>query len=218
MKNPIICALDTSNNDQAISWIKSISEHGGMVKIGLELFTNHFYGTINAAQLNNVDIFLDLKFYDIPSTINKAIKPFVGYNKIKMMTIHGSGDSEMIKSAVNAAEHIEIIAVTLLTSIKEQNSIDIVSRITEKSLNAGAAGIVCSAKEVKHLRQTFGNDFKIIVPGVRPSWYIDDNDDQSRTGTPRDIINDGANYLVIGRPITTASNFINALQKIMLEL
>lgn len=237
--SPIICALDTNNLKQVYKWVDDIDRTGCMAKVGLELFSSSLsQNAILAMACSAVDVFLDLKFYDIPNTVYKSIQNFTRWSNIKMLTVHGSGDIDMIRSAVIAAEHIDVIAVTLLTSTETSDATDIVSRITEKSLDAGAAGVVCSAKEVKHLRQTFGNDFKIIVPGVRPVWYntesdgfdhlvmvpgvrpvwVKNKDDQTRTGTPKDIMDDGADYLVIGRPITTATNPKEAIQRIMEEI
>ena len=133
-----------------------------------------------------------------------------------MLTVHASGGEEMIKAAVDATD-IDIIAVTLLTSIKDDHSDQKVVKYTEEALNAGAAGVVCSANEVKLLRDIFGNDFKIVVPGIRPSWYSTD-DDQVRTGTPKQVIENGGDFLVIGRPITSATCPLDALLRIKQEL
>jgi len=215
--NPIICALDMNDYTISSKLTRNLSPYVGMVKVGLESFIYDHYGAINVASMHEVDVFLDLKFYDIPNTVEKAIKPFTYYKYIKMMTIHGSGSVDMIKAAVNAAENIDIIAVTLLTSTEEKNATEIVLKIAEKSLKNGAAGIVCSAREVLDLRKEFGNDFKIVVPGVRPKWYTT-SDDQRRTGTPSEIINNGATNLVIGRPITSSDNPVEATKKILEEL
>jgi len=216
--NPVICALDTSSYGQAIQWVEEIREHIGMVKVGLELFTSQGINMISAIEMKHIPIFLDLKFYDIPNTVYKAVQNFNKFTNIKMMTVHGSADPEMIQMATEAAGHIDVIAVTVLTSSdKKWATKRAVKKITEKALRAGAAGIVCSANEVKSLRKSFGNDFKIIVPGVRPDWY-DQKDDQKRTGTPTEILGDGADYLVIGRPITATGSVREASYRIMSEI
>lgn len=215
--NPIICAFDTSDSNQVYQWLDDIDRTGCMAKVGLELFSCSLaQNAILSMACGGVDVFLDLKFYDIPNTVHKSIQNLTRWKNIKMLTVHGSGESDMIKAAVDAAEHIDVIAVTVLTSSK-QPAINNVLMLTEKSLKAGAVGVVCSAREVKYIRDAFGDDFKIIVPGVRPIWY-NTPDDQTRTGTPKEIMNDGADYLVIGRPITTAPSPREAIHRIKEEL
>ena len=135
-----------------------------------------------------------------------------------MLTVHAAGGDKMIKAAVDASGEIDIIAVTLLTSLKVRNSSKKVEEYTDLALNAGANGVVCSANEVKKLRKKFGNDFKIIVPGIRPVWYEDKQDDQKRTGTPAQVISDGASYIVVGRPITYSTSPKSAAYNINKEI
>lgn len=216
--NPVICALDTSDFGKAIGWVEVLREHVGMAKVGLELFTSGGLPLLAAIETRHIPIFLDLKFHDIPNTVYKTIRNFSKFTNIRMLTVHGSGDPDMIRSAVEAAGSAEVIAVTVLTS--SNNGLwtkRTATKLTEKALNAGAAGVVCSADEVKSLRATFGNDFKIIVPGVRPLWY-NREDDQKRTGTPAEILKNGADYLVIGRPITYSHNVASAAYEIMDEI
>jgi len=216
--NPVICALDTSDFGQAIGWVEVVREHVGMVKVGLELFTRGGLPLLAAIEMKHIPIFLDLKFYDIPNTVYKTIQNFNKFTNIEMLTVHASGDPDMIKMAVEASNHIDIIAVTILTSSgKKFGTKRAVKKLTEKALKAGAAGVVCSVDEVKPLRKAFGDDFKIIVPGVRPSWY-NRKDDQKRTGTPTEILGYGADYLVIGRPITASDSVTDAAYRIMDEI
>ena len=217
MNYPVICALDTSNLRQAMQWLEELNDEIDIVKIGPEFFTSAgLYGLLAITQKTNV--FLDLKFHDIPNTVSKTIQNFQQFRNIKMLTIHASGDAEMIKCAVEAAEKIDVIAVTVLTSTREKlDTIEEVKRLTEKALSNNAAGIVCSSHEVKILREEFGNDFKIVVPGIRPSWYALE-DDQSRTGTPLETLKDGADYIVIGRPITSSDNIYEASTKVINEI
>ena len=131
-----------------------------------------------------------------------------------MTTVHASGGVEMMQQAIEAADKkFDIIAITLLTSLAVKNATDIVLQRTEDALNAGVGGIVCSPKEVKKVRSTFGDDFMIVVPGVRPKGT--EKADQKRTGTPKKALDDGANYLVIGRPITEADNPKEAIKTII---
>lgn len=217
-QNPIICALDTSSEQQALKWIDLVQSYVGMFKVGLELFTANGLPFLGLLASKNIPVFLDLKFYDIPNTVYKTIQNFNKFKNIKMLTVHGSGDPEMISAAVEAASHIEVIAVTVLTSSKSKGWTDVVARkITEKSLAAGATGVVCSRDEIKFLREKIGNEFKIIVPGVRPAWYKT-ADDQSRTGTPKEILDRGATHLVVGRPITLQNDMREAASKILNEI
>ena len=211
----IICALDTHNIDDVYRLL-DLREDVYAFKVGLELYSWFGFPILQILTSNDVSIFLDLKFHDIPNTVHQAVKRFNKKQGIKMLTVHASGGEEMIKAAVEATD-IDIIAVTLLTSIKDDHSDQKVVKYTEEALNAGAAGVVCSANEVKLLRDIFGNDFKIVVPGIRPSWYKTD-DDQERTGTPKQVIENGGDFLVIGRPITTSTSPMDALQRIKQEL
>ena len=211
----IICALDTHNIDDVYRLL-DLREDVYAFKVGLELYSWFGFPILQILTSNDVSIFLDLKFHDIPNTVHQSIKKFNKSQGIIMLTVHAAGGEEMIKAAVEATD-IDIIAVTLLTSIKDDHSDQKVVKYTEEALNAGAAGVVCSANEVKLLRDIFGNDFKIVVPGIRPSWYKTD-DDQERTGTPKQVIENGGDFLVIGRPITTSTSPMDALQRIKQEL
>ena len=186
-----------------------------MFKLGLEFYMANGPVGLAVISTRKVPIFLDLKFHDIPNTVAGAVETFRKFESVKMITVH-SGDEDIIKAAVEAAEHIEVIAVTLLTSIKTKNSTKIVLNRTEQALNAGANGIVCASNEVSKVRHKFGYDFKIIVPGIR--WNEIDKGDQKRTGTPKETINAGANYLVVGRSITQAKNPISAAYSLLEQL
>lgn len=222
MKSPkdyLILAMDTPSDTQVCEWILELKDSIGMFKVGLELFTSVGPKILKYMEELQLSVFLDLKLHDIPNTVAGAARNFSNYDNIKLLTVHSVGEGEMIKAALDAVgDKTDIIAVTLLTSLKTDNSLDEVKRRTELSLDAGAAGIVCSAYEVNDLRKTFGYDFKIVVPGVR---LLTDNsqggdfDDQKRTGHPTKIIRDGADYLVIGRPITEAESRIEAANEFL---
>lgn len=212
----IICALDTHSMTDVYVLLHHLKNDVYAFKVGLELYSWLGPSILQTISSNHVPIFLDLKFHDIPNTVHQAVKKFTTRQGIQMLTVHAAGGEDMIKAAVDATD-VDIIAVTLLTSIKDKNSDKIVNEYTETALNAGAAGVVCSANEVKMLRDNFGNDFKIVVPGIRPSWYKTD-DDQERTGTPKQVIENGGNFLVIGRPITSSTSPLEALQRIKQEL
>lgn len=212
----IICAIDTHSMSDIYVLLHHLKKEVPIFKVGLELYTWFGPSIIQTFTSNDVSIFLDLKFHDIPNTVYCSIKKFQRKQGIHMLTVHAAGGVEMIKAAVEATD-IDIIAVTLLTSIKDDHSDQKIMKCTEDALKAGAAGIVCAADEVKMLRDIFGNDFKIVVPGIRPLWYNTD-DDQQRIGTPKQVIENGGNFLVIGRPITSATSPLDALQKIKKEL
>jgi orotidine-5'-phosphate decarboxylase len=216
--NPIICAIDTYDEQRALDLILSTRENVGMVKVGLELFTSAGMLFMETLEEENIPVFLDLKFYDIPNTVRNTVRNFSRFSNIQMLTVHGSGDSDMIRAAVDVSEHIDVIAVTVLTSSVNSRTMDtMVKDITEKSLNAGAAGVVCSVNEAATMRKAFGNDFKIITPGIRPLWYVM-TDDQRRIGTPTLAIKEGATHLVIGRPITDSYDVNGASYMILEEI
>lgn len=210
----IICALDTKSTETALQYVEKLNNYVDMFKLGLEYYmATGNEGLRQFKELPHVHLFLDLKFYDIPNTVYQAISSLPTIDNIKLMTVHASGGVEMIERAREAAIHANIIAVTHLTSHNDENALDIVLRNTEIAVKAGAFGIVCSAQEVKEVRARFGKDLKIIVPGIRPAGT--DLNDQKRVGTPNDVINDGADYLVIGRPITQADDPVQATKDIL---
>lgn len=212
----IICAIDTHDMTDIYVLLHHLKKEVSIFKVGLELHSWFGSPIIQTIANNGVSVFLDLKFHDIPNTVHQAVKKFKRKQGIQMLTVHAAGGEEMIKAAVDATD-IDIIAVTLLTSLKDEHSDQLVVKYTKEALNAGAAGVVCSANEVKMLRDIFGNDFKIVVPGIRPSWYNAD-DDQQRTGTPKQVIENGGDFLVIGRPITSSTSPLDALRRIKQEL
>ncbi len=212
----IICALDTHSMTDIYVLLHHLKKEVPIFKVGLELHSWFGPPIIQTIANNGVSVFLDLKFHDIPNTVHQAVKKFERRQGIQMLTVHAAGGEEMIRAAVDATD-IDIIAVTLLTSLKDEHSDRLVRKYTEEALNAGAAGVVCAANEVKLLRDIFGNDFKIVVPGIRPLWY-NANDDQQRTGTPKQVIENGGDFLVIGRPITSSTSPLDALRRIKKEL
>lgn len=212
----IICALDTHSIDEVYRLLNSIKTEVSMFKVGLELYSWFGYPILQILESKNIPIFLDLKFHDIPHTVYHAINRFNDLSNIIMLTVHAAGGEEMINMAVDATDK-DIIAVTLLTSIIDKYSDRLVNTRTERALNAGAAGVVCSPREVKMLRKNFGNNFKIVVPGIRPHMFPQGRE-HKRVGTPRQAMKDGASYLVIGRPITIPRSALEAVQKIKEEI
>lgn len=228
-RNPIICALDCQEVGEATALAREVAPHVGAVKLGLEFFTAN--GAAGVAQITSlgVPVFLDLKFHDIPNTVSKAIAATAGMNMF-MMTVHTSGGQAMLKAAIDASDRVAqvtgkerplVIGVTLLTSLDQddvamigfKNTVqDQVLRLADIAQSAGLDGVVCSPFEIAPLRKAMGNDLILVVPGIRPEG--DQAGDQKRILTPKEALARGADYLVIGRPITEATNRAKAAQTI----
>ncbi len=212
MSSPIILAVDTKDLDTARKWIEATRDHVGLYKLGLEFFLT--FGADGVNTLKNefeVEIFLDLKLHDIPNTVSSAAKAISSINP-RFLTVHASGGPAMVRAAVDAVPHIDITAVTILTSLSEddlfqigfaQSSLESVVVLAELSVRSGAKAIVSSPLEIEAIRNAVGPAPTIITPGVRPAGSAG-SDDQVRTMTPRQAIDAGANFVVIGRPITGA--------------
>lgn len=213
MSSPIIVALDTPDIDTARSWIESTNEVVKIYKTGLEFFLKH--GAAGISQLREAgdfELFLDLKLHDIPNTVASATKSVSGINP-RFMTVHASGGRDMVAAAVSAAPHIDITAVTILTSLSESDLSEIgfkdkalasAVNLAKVSVEAGARAIVCSPLEVAAIREAIGPAPTIITPGVRPEGSA--LGDQARVMTPKDAIAAGSTLLVIGRPITSLAS------------
>jgi orotidine-5'-phosphate decarboxylase len=212
MSSPIIMAVDTRDFDTARSWIDATREHVGVYKLGLEFFLTFGAEGVTAIKKEfGVDIFLDLKLHDIPNTVSSAAAAIAAINP-RFLTVHASGGHSMIKAAVDAVPHIDITAVTILTSLSEddlfqigfaQSAMESVVALADLSVRAGARAIVSSPLEIEAIRSAVGETPTIITPGVRPAGSAG-SDDQVRTMTPRQAVAAGANFVVIGRPITGA--------------
>lgn len=210
MSSPIILAVDTRDFDIAQRWIEATRESVAVYKLGLEFFlTFGAEGVSKISQDFGVDIFLDLKLHDIPNTVSSAASAISGLAP-RFLTVHASGGSAMIEAAVKAVPQIDITAVTILTSLSEEDlfTIGFANQALESAVSlaqlaktAGARAIVCSPLEISAIRRVVGDEITIITPGVRPA-SAQGGDDQVRTMTPEAAIGLGANYVVIGRPIT----------------
>ncbi|MCX8493834.1 MAG: orotidine-5'-phosphate decarboxylase [Chthoniobacterales bacterium] len=228
-QDKIIIALDVPDTDGALRLIDSIADHGeppALCKIGLELFTAEGPSVVKAVKARGCEIFLDLKFHDIPNTVAHAIRSAAGLG-VAMTTIHAVGGLVMMEAAAKAAEKMEllILAVTVLTSMdsdqlsatginvepKEQ-----VLRLAGIAAKAGIGGIVCSPLEISAIRESFDEKLRIVTPGVRPIWAA--AGDQKRVMTPAEAVAAGSDWLVIGRPITAAENPKEAYAKVVAEL
>ena len=218
MSKTIIVAVDETQLEDFQSVVDSLDSDLCMIKIGSVSFNALGNQAISYASSKGFKIFLDLKLHDIPNTVKKSIEGLVSL-PIDMMTIHTSGGLEMMKAAMKAVEgsNIKVFGVTALTSLSDEDTSLIFKRTAEDQVNAmldlseqaGIDGVVCSPHELSLVAKR--KSLLSITPGIR---LKDSNDDQSRVMTPKDAINLGANFLVIGRPITEAENIKEALLEI----
>jgi orotidine-5'-phosphate decarboxylase len=210
----LIAALDTGDPARAASWAASVSPHCAMVKIGLELFCAA--GPDVVRRFGPGDVFLDLKLHDIPNTVRGAIRSLIPVGP-SLLTLHASGGAAMIAAARDAVEEagsgIRLLAVTVLTSFDADilGSVGVsgpvgeqVVRLARLAVSAGAHGLVCSAHEIAALRDALGSAPLLVVPGIRPAGSA--VGDQARVMTPRAAMAAGADYIVVGRPITGAED------------
>lgn len=210
-ESPIILAVDTSDLDTARAWIDATRESIDVYKLGLEFFlTFGAQGIQRIAQESGASIFLDLKLHDIPNTVKKSAG-VVDHLHPRFLTVHASGGAAMISAAVSAVTSTSITAVTVLTSLADSDLLDLgfakppletAVSMARVATAAGATSIVCSPLEIEAIRKVIPQSVSIITPGVRPADEAG-GDDQVRTMTPAQAISAGANFLVIGRPITS---------------
>ena len=209
--SPIILAVDTSDFDTARAWIDATRESSDIYKLGLEFFlTFGAEGIDSIARESGASIFLDLKLHDIPNTVKKSAG-VVDHLRPRFLTVHASGGAAMISAAVSAVTSTSITAVTVLTSLTDVDLIDLgyakpaletAVSMARVATTAGATSIVCSPLEIEAIRAAIPQSVEIITPGVRPAEEAG-GDDQMRTMTPAQAMKAGANFLVIGRPITS---------------
>ena len=229
MSSPIIVAVDFADVKSAWNFIDRVEPNDCRLKIGKELFTHAGPDFIKQIMNKGFDVFLDLKFHDIPNTVAKAIIAAADLG-VWMTNVHASGGSRMMQAAKDALypygkDAPLLIAVTVLTSMESVDLQEIgipvspLEQATKLALlakNCGLDGVVCSAKEVQSFRTRLGSDFKLVTPGIRPAGS--NPDDQRRIMTPQRAQAAGSDYLVIGRPITQAEDPSSALQDILSTL
>lgn len=227
-KSPLIVALDYPDIDSAIAMAKSLDPAYCRVKVGKELYTRCGPPILESLHKLGFEVFLDLKFHDIPNTTANAVAVAADLG-VWMVNVHASGGRKMMEACVNKLGNLQkkplLIAVTVLTSMQSDDLIDIgihespqaqVNKLASLSYQVGMDGVVCSSHEVSELKTQFGSDFKLVTPGIRPSFAA--VGDQKRIMTPKDAISAGSDYLVIGRPITQADDPLEALSKVRQEL
>jgi len=225
-KEKIIVPLDVSSEAEARRLIEILAGHVGLFKIGNQLFGRVGPSIVRAIKEAGTKVFLDLKFHDIPNTVQHAVESTCALG-VDMLTIHLSGGKTMCKAAVagRGTSSTLILGVTVLTSLDDQALAEAGFRmpVREQVLllaslaqQTGITGLVASPQELGVLREQFGSFFTTVIPGIRPSWAA--AGDQKRTMTPKEAIKAGADYLVIGRPITAAANPLGAVKRILEEL
>lgn len=227
-QNRIIIALDMASDDEVMSLLRQLDPASCRVKVGKELFTR--YGPALVRQISGMgfDIFLDLKFHDIPNTVNKAVAAAAELG-VWMLTLHAAGGAEMLRAAHEAVANSEhkplLVAVTLLTSLEQDDlavqgvqrtPLEQVQRLASLAQECGMDGVVCSAAEAGELRKLLRKDFLLVTPGIRPQG--DAANDQKRIVTPAAAVQEGSDYLVIGRPITRAREPLEKLSLIQQEI
>ncbi|SRR5216683_145667 len=227
-RNPILCAIDTPDSGAARRLAAAIGPFVGGIKLGLEFFTANGREAVRLVA-GAAPLFLDLKLHDIPNTVAGAVRAAAPLEPA-LLTVHCAGGTAMMKAAAEAAAsgagRMKIIGVTVLTSLNDadlasvgQNgpALDQVRRLAGLARAAGLDGVVCSPHEVAALRRDCGQGFLLVVPGIRPATAAR-SDDQKRVMTPREAFDAGADYLVIGRPITAAPDAAAACRAILAEI
>jgi len=229
-RNPIFCAIDTTDLAKAQQLAIDLQNYVHGLKLGLEFFLAHGSTGYQAIASNtSLPLFLDVKLHDIPNTVAGALAALLPL-KPAFITLHTSGGAAMMRAAVDAAakagaDRPKLLGVTVLTSINVDDlsavgqNIHIkqqVLRLAKLAKDNGLDGVVCSPEEVEVLREALGKDFILMVPGIRPTWAA--AGDQKRAMTPKQAVDAGATYLVIGRPITGANNPADAAKRVMDEI
>jgi orotidine-5'-phosphate decarboxylase len=226
--SPLIVALDYPSSAQAIAMAEQLDPKYCRVKVGKELYTRCGPSILESLHKLGFEVFLDLKFHDIPNTTANAVAVAADLG-VWMVNVHASGGRKMMAACVDKLSHYQtrplLIAVTVLTSMQGEDLHDLglnvtpqeqVNRLAGLSHEVGVDGLVCSSHEVEALKSLYGSDFKLVTPGIRPSFAA--VGDQKRIMTPAEAIRAGSDYLVIGRPITQAEKPLSALESIRNEL
>jgi orotidine-5'-phosphate decarboxylase len=222
-----IVALDVPGAAEALALVRRLADDCRFYKIGSELFTREGPGIVAAVRAEGCEVFLDLKFHDIPNTVREAARAAASLG-VRLLTVHASGGAEMLRAAVEGAgPRCGVLAVTVLTSLdaaalgaawgREGVAVDAeVLRLAGLAAGAGAHGIVCSGREAAQVHSAFGAKLALLVPGIRLAGG--DAHDQARTATPAAAAAAGARYLILGRAVTGASDPVAAMRRVNEEL
>jgi orotidine-5'-phosphate decarboxylase len=222
----LIVALDVSSSAEANRIVSSLGDAVQFYKVGMQLFTAEGPPIVRDLVSSGKNVFLDLKYHDIPNTVAAAVREAAKLG-VSMLTVHAAGGTKMLKAAADAAKEkpsssLAVLAVTVLTSMDEEQLketgvsgqlLDQVVRLGALAIQAGCAGVVSSAHEVKAMRAKLGNEFLAVTPGIRPAGTA--HGDQSRVVTPAEALASGATHIVVGRPITAAVNPVAEAEKIL---
>lgn len=226
MPTELIAVLDVDSEAEAMACVDAIGECR-WVKIGKQLFTRSGPAVVTRVQERGKRVFLDLKFHDIPNTVNKAVAAAVDLG-VGMVNVHATGGRRMLEAARRAVEDSEtkLLAVTVLTSLSDEmlrdevglqeSAAEAVARLARLAVASGAHGLICSPQEIAAVREAAGPSALIVTPGVRPEWA--QQDDQSRVMTPKEAAQAGADFIVVGRPIFKATDPAGAVRMIQKEL
>ena len=223
LEERIIFALDVATAEEALQWVNRLESHIHFYKVGLQLFLDACWPVVDSVVERGHKVMLDLKFFDIPATVQRAIAQLT-HRRVAFATIHGN--EPIIEAAVAKKEGLKVLAVTVLTSFDEsdlramglQGSVqDLVLQRAQKAIELGCDGVVASPQEARALREKLGDQFLIVTPGIRPE-INQASDDQRRIATPREAILSGADYVVIGRPIRTADDPLKVVEDIQREI
>lgn len=227
-RDRLIVALDVSSAARARQLVQSIGDAATTYKVGKQLFTAEGPAVVRELISSGRKVFLDLKFHDIPTTVAAAVKQAAELG-VSMLTVHACGGAKMLKAAAEcaaqSASRPAVLAVTVLTSLTDADLHELgmsgtvltqVLRLGSLALSAGCGGLVASAHEARELRRKFGEKFTIVTPGVRPAGAA--AGDQARVLTPREAVDAGSTYLVVGRPILAATDPAEAAKQIIREI
>ena len=231
-KDYIIFALDVESTGDASYFVRTLSNHVSMFKVGLELFVRSGPEVVRMIRdQSGAGVFLDLKLHDIPATVGRTMKIIVDLG-VSLTTVHCGESENMLRTAVSASNgKVGVLGVTVLTSVTENDILSsgfkneyvqdmqlLVMKRAGMARAAGCNGVVCSGLEVEEIKSRFGKNFLAITPGIRPSWECEKKDDQKRVVTPSMAVQNGADYLVIGRPIRDAADPAEAVIRIADEI
>jgi orotidine-5'-phosphate decarboxylase len=231
-KNRIIFPLDLPDYDKAMSYVDMLKGHVGLFKVGLELFISEGPRVLKAIRdAGDVGIFLDLKLHDIPATVKRALLAAFRHQP-EFVTVHCDEGHGILKDiAEDNTSNTKILGITVLTSLGERQlkesgyarefAEDVSALVVLKARTAKAAGchgVVCSGREVKMVKREVGNGLIAVCPGIRPAWSVVDKDDQRRIITPGLAVKNGADYIVVGRPIRDARDPCDAAKRVAEEI
>jgi orotidine-5'-phosphate decarboxylase len=223
-RDRLIVAVDLSDRDAILSLISDLRGVGGVFKIGLQAFIANGPSLVRDIVEEGERVFLDLKIHDIPNTARSAVAEAVGHGA-SMVTVHASGGESMLRGCAAAQDSAIVLGVTVLTSLDDDelsrigfqgSALESAVRLAALSRDSGLRGVVASPHEIGAIRAACGTDLVIVTPGIRPAGEA--RDDQRRTMTPLDAIREGADYIVVGRPIVAAPNPRDAAMRLLDEI